>query len=65
MTIQQAAEKIIIGKTGMRTYRVGFNGNDETELDACGIVDLEDLWISLCPELGCKEDRVDYVELVS
>lgn len=43
-------------------YRIGFNDGDETELDAACMRDLEELWKSFCPEFGCAEDGVDYVE---
>lgn len=43
-------------------YRIGFSDGDETELDATSMRDLEELWRSLCPEFGCAEDSVDYVE---
>lgn len=37
---------------------------DETELDAMNINDLERLWLSLCPEFECKGNSVCYVERV-
>lgn len=62
MTIREAGK----GEVGEMpaSYHIGFNGNDETELDATGMDDLEELWKSLCPEFGCEEDSVDYVKRV-
>lgn len=34
MTIREAGKGVVVGDTGTQTYRIGFNGNDETELDA-------------------------------
>ena len=34
MTIREAGKGVVVGDTGAQTYRIGFNGNDETELDA-------------------------------
>ncbi|NSF26709.1 hypothetical protein HQK13_17565 [Blautia wexlerae] len=49
-------------------YRIGFvniyGEEDETELDAMNINDLERLWLSLCPEFECKGNSVCYVERV-
>ena len=55
---------MVVGDTGTLTYRIGFNGNDETELDAKNMSELEELWRSLCLEFGCKANSVDYVERV-
>ena len=62
MTIVEAAKGVIPEKCDIITCRVGFNGGDETELDVTGLKDLESLWKSLCPEFGCAEDSVDYVD---
>lgn len=64
MTIREAGKEVVKETKRPASYRIGFNGNDETELDATGMDDLEKLWKSLCPEFGCKEDSVDYVERV-
>ena len=64
MTIGQAIKKGEVSTKGKGTYRIGFNGNDETELDAAGLKDLTLLWQSLCAEFRCKHDSVDYVERV-
>lgn len=61
MTIRQAAKGQVVYDTGKQTYRIGFNGGDETELDARNLAELEKLWNSLCPEFGCKRNSVDYV----
>ena len=53
---------------GYGIYRIGFvnihGKEDETELDAMNINDLERLWLSLCPEFECKGNSVRYVERV-
>lgn len=64
MTIREAGKGVVAGGAGTHTYRIGFNGSDETELDAKNMSDLEELWRSLCPEFRCKENSVDYVERV-
>lgn len=64
MTIREAGKGVVVGNTGAQTYRIGFNGNDETELDAKNMSELEELWRSLCPEFGCKAIGNLYVEMV-
>lgn len=64
MTIRQAGKGKVVGNSEPQTYRIGFNGGDETELDAKNMTELEELWKSLCPEFGCKQNSVDYVERV-
>lgn len=64
MTIREAGKGVVVGDSGTQTYRIGFNGDDETELDARNMKELEELWKSLCPELGCKLNSVDYVERI-
>lgn len=64
MTIRRAGKGKVVSGKKPRSYRVGFNGGDETELDAKNMRELEELWKSLCPEFGCKENSVDYVERV-
>lgn len=61
-TLREAAKGVVVGDTGKQTYRIGFNGGDETELDARNLTELDKLWSSLCPEFGCKRNSVDYVE---
>lgn len=65
MTIRQAGKGKVVGDTGMQVYLVGFNDGDETELVARNFTELEELWKSLCPEFGCKENSVDYVERIT
>lgn len=62
MTIREAGKGVVKKTKSPASYRIGFNGNDETELDTTEMDDLEELWKSLCPEFGCEEDSVDYVE---
>lgn len=64
MTIRETGKGVVVGDAGTQTYRIGFNSNDETELDAKNMSELEELWRSLCPEFGCKANSVDYVERV-
>lgn len=64
MTIREAGKGIVVGDTGMQTYRIGFNDGDETELEARNMTELEELWRSLCLEFGCKVSSVDYVARV-
>lgn len=64
MTIGEAGKGVVVDDTGTQTYRIGFNGNDETELDAKNMSELEELWRSLCSEFGCKANSVNYVERV-
>ena len=47
MTIGEAGKGVVVSDTGTQTYRIGFNGNDETELDAKNMSELEELWRSL------------------
>lgn len=65
MTIREAGKNAIMKNMGKQPYRIGFNDEDETELDASSMKELEELWESLCPEFGCEPDSVDYVEWVS
>lgn len=62
MTIREAGKGKVQTTRKAFAYRVGFNDGNETELDAASMRDLEELWKSLCPEFGCAEDSVDYVE---
>lgn len=48
--------------SGRHDYWIGFNGDDETEVSAESMDELESLWKSLCPEFECEENSVDYVE---
>ena len=59
MTIKEAGKDIV--KNGYHSYLIGFNGNDETSLDATNIDELEELWYSLCSEFECGVDSIDYI----
>lgn len=43
MTIREAGKGVVVGDTGTQTYRIGFNGGDETELEAKNMSDLDGL----------------------
>lgn len=60
MTLGVAAAGIV--DTGMRTYNIGFNGDDETQFDAYDLAELLDLWVEFCAENDFRTDSVDYVE---
>lgn len=69
MTIRKAGKVIVKKAYGcLNTYRIGFSNNegteDQTELDAADMKDLEMLWKSLCSEFNCKANSVLYVEIV-
>ena len=69
MNIRRAGRKVVKNlHKGYGIYRIGFvniyDEEDETELDAMNINDLERLWLSLCPEFDCKGNSVCYVERV-
>lgn len=60
MNIRRAGRKVVKNlHKGYGIYRIGFvniyGEEDETELDAMNINDLERLWLSLCPEFECKQ----------
>jgi hypothetical protein len=66
MTIRQAGKGVVVGDTGMQTYRIGFvnlyGEEDETEINANNMKDLEQLWSSLCDEFECRRNSVTYIE---
>ena len=69
MNIRRAGRKVVKNlHKGYGIYRIGFvniyGEEDETELDAMNINDLERLWLSLCTEFECKGNSVRYVERV-
>lgn len=69
MTIRKAGKGIVKKAYGcLNTYRIGFVSDegeeDQTELDAEDMKDLETLWRSLCSEFNCKANSVLYVEIV-
>ena len=55
---------IILNDDKLHTYIIGFNGNDETELDAVSEEDLIQLWESLCEEFKADEKSIDYIERI-
>ena len=64
MNIRRAGRKVVKNlHKEYGIYRIGFvniyGEEDETELDAMNINDLERLWLSLCPEFECK-GRIDF-----
>lgn len=64
MNIKRAGKNIVVETKKPMTYRIGFNDGDETELNVSNMSELEELWLSLCPEFGCAPDSVDYVHKV-
>lgn len=62
MTIREAGKEKVLEGSGRHDYRIGFNGDDETEVSAESMDELESLWKSLCPEFECEENSADYVE---
>lgn len=68
MTIREAGKGIVKKAYGRpNTYRIGFRNNDgeedETELDAMDMKELDALWRSLLEEFNCRSDSVLYVEV--
>lgn len=68
MTIRKAGKGIVKKAYGRpTTYRIGFRTNDgeedETELDAIDMKELDALWKSLREEFNCRSDSVLYVEV--
>lgn len=61
MTIREAGKDNVVENLGVFTYKIGFNNGDQTELNAESMDELEELWLSLCPEFECKPDSVEYV----
>ena len=69
MNIRRAGRKVVKNlHKGYGIYRIGFvniyGEEDETELDAMNINDLERLWLSRCPEFECKGNSVRSVDRV-
>lgn len=64
MTIREAGKGIVT--TGGGTYRIGFinmdGQEDETELDAYNMTELEELYRDFCKEKGFRQNTVIYVE---
>lgn len=61
MTLKEAAEGIVTKRKN--TYIIGFCDNDETELDATGLADLEKVWAEFCEDNKLAEDCIDFVEV--
>lgn len=59
MTIREAGKGKVVGDSGMQTYRIGFNGGDETELNARNMSDLEQLWLLYQTERFTRLHRND------
>ena len=57
MTIGEAGKGVVVSDTGTQTYRIGFNGNDETELDAKNMSELEELWRGVGWGVGWSDAR--------
>ena len=64
MTIREAGKGIVT--TGGGTYRIGFintdGQEDETELDAYNMTELDELYREFCKENGFRQNTVTYVE---
>lgn len=64
MTVREAGRGIV--RSGGGTYRIGYTDlyemEQETELSAFGMKDLEELWSSLCPEFECRKNSIRYIE---
>lgn len=45
-----------------KTYRVGFNGGDETEFDADSYAELMECLVAFFAENGIKNPRINYIE---
>lgn len=64
MTIREAIKNENIELDGKRhNFLIGFNGDDETELEASSIEELEELWMSLVDEFETDVDKVDYIDI--
>lgn len=58
MNIKVASKNTVIKSEKPITYRIGFDDGDETELNASSMSELEELWLSLCPEFDCLDTVV-------
>lgn len=52
MRLREAAKGIV--SAGGGTYRIGFNGDDETELSAFNLAELEKLYHEFCKDNGFR-----------
>ena len=63
MRLEDGKIVVLEGKRG--TYNIGFpgeNGADETQFDASGFEELEELWEAFCEENDLDPEDVDYME---
>lgn len=64
MTVREAGRGIV--RCGGGTYQIGYidlyGEENETELSAFNMKDLEELWSSLCPEFACRRNSIRYIE---
>ena len=64
MTIREAGKGMVTTVGG--TYRIGFinmdGQEDETELDAYNMTELEELYRDFCKENGFRQNTVTYME---
>ncbi len=64
MTIREAGEDVVTSFSGMQDYRIGFTGNNEIEITAQNIDELETIWESMVSDLDCDVDDVEYIERI-
>lgn len=64
MTIREAGEDVVTSFSGMQDYRIGFMGNNEIEITAQNIDELETIWESMVSDLDCNVDDVEYIERI-
>lgn len=66
MTLREKAKGVVTSGDG--TYRIGFVNNegreDETELDAFNLQELQEVYSEFCKENNFKQNTVLYVERV-
>ena len=62
MRLREAAKGRV--SAGGGTYRIGFDGDDETEMSAFNLAELEKLYQEFCKDNGFRQNTVDYVERV-
>lgn len=64
MTIREAGEDVVTSFSGMQDYRIVFTGNNEIEITAQNIDELETIWESMVSDLDCNVDDVEYIERI-
>ncbi len=62
MRLSEAAAGIV--DPGYGVYNIGFGGSDETQLEAEGLQDLQEVWDGFRKENCIPEDVVDYLDRV-